>query len=151
MELDSLLPIWVMYTHVPSWATVHSCAQLGDCTLMCPVGRLYTHVPSWAIVHTCAQLGDCTHMCPVGRLYTHVPSWAIVHTCAQLGDCTLLCPVGQWYTCAQYNAHVQLDYSSDPFGILSRIKMVHKARDNRSDQAYSCYAGVVYIDCLPLV
>ena len=111
---------------VAQLATVHSCAQLGDCTLMCPVGRLYTHVPSWAIVHSCAQLGDCTHMCPVGRLYTHVPSWAIVHTCAQLGNGTLLCPVGQWYTRSQYNAHVQLDYSSDPFGILSRIKMCIK-------------------------
>ena len=53
---------------------------------MCPVGRLYTHVPSWAIVHSCAQLGDCTHMCPVGRLYTHVPSWAIVYICVQLGN-----------------------------------------------------------------
>ena len=69
---------------------VHSCAQLGDCTLMCPVGRLYTHVPSWAIVHSCAQLGDCTHMCPVGRLYTPVPSWAMVHSCAQLVH---MCPV----------------------------------------------------------
>ena len=159
-----MCPVGRLYTHVPSWATVHSCAQLGDCTLMCPIGRLYTHVPSWATVHSCAQLGDCTLMCPIGRLYTHVPSWAIVHSCAQLGDCTHMCPVGQlythvpswamvhsvgqWYTRSQYNAHVQLDYSSDPFGILSRIKMVHKARDNSSDQAY---AGVVYIDCLPLV
>ena len=30
--------------------------------------------------------------------------------------------------------------------ILSRIKMVHKARDKSSYQAYSCYSGVVYID-----
>ena len=74
---------------------VHSCAQLGDCTLMSPVGRLYTHVPSWATVHSYAQLGDCTLICPVGRLYTHVPSWAIVYICVQLGNGI--------YTCAQYN------------------------------------------------
>ena len=83
-----MCPVGRLYTHVPSWAIVHSYAQLGDCTHMCPVGRLYTHVPSWAIVHTCAQLGDCTLMCPVGRWYTHVPSWAIVHSCAQLGNDT---------------------------------------------------------------
>ena len=52
----------------------YSCAQLGDGTLMCPVGRLYTHVPSWAMVHSnvpswavhsSARLGNGTHMCPV--------------------------------------------------------------------------------------
>ena len=56
-------------THLDSY----SCAQLGNGTLMCPVGQWYTHVPSWAMVHTCAQLGNGTLMCPVGQWYTHVP------------------------------------------------------------------------------